>query len=174
MRVTELPIAGVLLLEADAPADERGHFERLWDRAALGELAQASLSHNHRRGTLRGLHYQAAPQAEGKTVACVGGAVFDVAVDLREGSPTRGRHVAVELSAENHRRLYLPPGVAHGFQTLVDDTVVLYFISVPYAAELQRGVRWDDPTLRIPWPLPVSVISERDRGLPLLEGRRTV
>jgi dTDP-4-dehydrorhamnose 3,5-epimerase len=115
---------------------------------------------------LRGLHFQAAPHEEAKTVAWVRGAVWDVLVDLRLGSPTRGRWTAIELGEDNHQRIYVPAGFAHGFQTLADDSVVLYFISAPYVPEAARGVRYDDPTLGIPWPLPVSVVSARDREWP--------
>jgi len=127
---------------------------------------QISLSANTQRGTLRGLHLQAEPHAEGKVVCCTRGSAFDVAVDLRTGSPTYGRWESVELSRENGRAVYVPPGCAHGFQTLEDDTELLYLISDFYDPDLQRGVRWDDPALGIEWPEEPTVMSERDRAFP--------
>jgi dTDP-4-dehydrorhamnose 3,5-epimerase len=127
---------------------------------------QISLSSNTRRGTLRGLHFQADPHAEAKVVSCTRGSAFDVAVDLRAGSPTYGRWEKVELSRENGRAVYVPAGCAHGFQTLEDDTELLYLISELYEPDLQRGVRWDDPALEIEWPAEPTVMSERDRSFP--------
>lgn len=127
-----------------------------------------SISHNFLRGTLRGMHY-AEPQTETKLVRCVRGAVHDVIVDLRQGSPTCGRHVAVELSAETGRALYVPELFAHGFQTLADDTEVIYQIGQYYSPGSQRGLRFDDPALGIEWPLPVTAISDKDRAWPLLD-----
>jgi dTDP-4-dehydrorhamnose 3,5-epimerase len=169
---TELP--GVFLVEPERHADERGFFARTFctdefARAGLSPaIAQVSISYNRARGTLRGLHYQAAPHEEHKLVRCTAGAIFDVAVDLRRRSPTFRRWISVELSAENRLALYIPPGVAHGFQSLTDGSEVLYQISEPYHAELARGVRWDEPRLAIPWPVADKTISERDRQLPLL------
>lgn len=172
MRLQPTAIAGVVLLEAEPHLDERGSFARTFsahELAAAGlrfTVAQAALSRNLRRATVRGLHYQAAPRSEAKIVGCLRGRIFDVAVDLRPGSPTRGRHVAVELAGD--RLLHIPPGVAHGFQTLEEDSLVSYLISEEYVAGLQRGVRWDDPRLGIDWPLREGVVlSARDRGLPL-------
>ena len=131
---------------------------------------QSGISRNTRRGTLRGLHLQAPPHEESKLVRCTKGAVFDVAVDVRKGSNTFGRWTAVEISEENGLALYVPAGFAHGFQTLVDDSELIYLISAEYEPEAQRGVRWDDPTIGIEWPETVArIISERDRALPLLE-----
>lgn len=173
MIVRETGLPGVLLMEPVPHADERGSFTRIYCERTFAALglepcgAQWSLSGNPRRGTLRGLHLQAPPFEETKLVRCVRGAVFDVAVDLRPGSPARGRHAAVELSARNRLALYVPKGVAHGFLTLEDDTEVLYAISPAYAgAGAARGVRWDDPALAVPWPFPPGVISERDAALP--------
>lgn len=166
------PLAGAWLVEPERKADERGFFARTWCReefAAQGldpALAQCSISFNHRRGTLRGLHLQIAPHAETKLVRCTRGAVWDVIVDLRPESPTLRQHFAALLSAEKGNALYIPPGMAHGFQTLEDATEVFYQISVPYAPESARGYRWDDPAFGIPWPEPVTVISERDREWP--------
>ena len=129
---------------------------------------QASVSFNRRRGTLRGLHYQAAPHEESKLVRCTAGAIHDVVVDLRDDSPTLRSHVSVELSADNRRQIYVPPGCAHGFQALEDSTEVSYLISAFYEASASRGVRFDDPRLAVAWPLEPSVVSERDRAWPLL------
>ena len=128
------------------------------------------MSYNHRRGTLRGLHFQAAPHAEEKLVRCTAGAIFDVIVDLREGSPTRYRWVGFELSAENRRALFVHKDFAHGFLTLTDHSEVLYMISVPYAAGFARGVRWNDPAFGIDWPLEPLHIAARDAAYPLLGG----
>jgi len=118
------------------------------------------------KGTLRGMHYQIAPHAEVKLVRCTKGAMYDVIIDLREGSPTFLRHVGVELTADNHRALYIPEGFAHGFMTLEDNSEVFYQMSAYYEPTAARGVRWNDPIFGIDWPLPVSVISTRDRDYP--------
>jgi len=171
----ETPLAGVWVLEPERFADERGFFARTYCRRDFEErgldpaVAQCSVSFNHRRGTLRGLHFQSAPHEEVKLVRVTRGAVWDVIVDLRPGSPTLRRHFAVVLSAENRRELYIPKGMAHGFQTLEDATEVFYQISEFYAPESARGYRWDDPAFAIPWPEPVTMISEKDRNLPLFE-----
>ena len=171
MIVTATEIPGVFLLEPELVEDERGAFARTWcprEFAARGlspNLAQCSLSFNARKGTLRGMHYQAAPYAEAKLVRCTRGAIYDVALDLRPGSPTFKRWTARELSADNRRMLYIPEGCAHGFQTLADDTEVFYQISEFYHPEAARGVRWDDPAFGIAWP-PAErrILSARDAG----------
>lgn len=152
--------------------DERGFFARAWCRQEFLEhglnpdLAQCSVSFNKRKGTLRGLHYQAQPFEEAKLVRCTRGAIFDVVVDLRTGSPTFGNWVAATLTADNRHMMYVPEGCAHGFLTLEDATEVFYQISQVYNPESARGVRWDDPAFRIVWPAKVEVISERDRSYP--------
>lgn len=168
-------LAGVVVVEPEPSLDERGAFARWYCRQEFAEHGidfvpvQASVSSNLRRGTLRGLHFQVAPQEEAKLVLCTRGSAFDVAVDVRTGSPTYGRWISVELSAASRRAVYVPPGCAHGFQTLEDDTELLYLISELYEPSLQRGVRWDDPDLRIAWPEAAQrVVSDRDRNLPLL------
>jgi dTDP-4-dehydrorhamnose 3,5-epimerase len=172
MRFTRTTITGAFLVDLEPITDERGFFARSFCRhefAAHGlnpELAQCNVSLNRRRGTLRGMHWQAAPHEEAKLVRCTRGMLHDVIVDLRAGSPTYGRHTAVLLSAENRRMLYVPEGCAHGFLTLEDDTEVLYQMSAFYAPESARGVRFDDPVFGIRWPAEVMVISERDRGYP--------
>jgi len=168
----ELSLPGAFVLEPERIEDERGFFARAFSREELAArgldptVVQCSLSFNRRRGTLRGMHYQAAPAEEAKLVRCVRGAIHDVIVDVRPASPTLGRHAAARLDADNRFALYVPPGFAHGFQTLEDDTELYYQMSAAYSPEHARGFRHDDPELGIAWPLPVSVISERDRTLP--------
>lgn len=176
MKVVETIVQGVLVLEVEPIADERGLFARTWDRAYFvsrgltADVDQVSIAYNEVAGTLRGLHFQAAPDEEAKTVRCTSGAIFDVAVDLRDGSPTRFRWVAIELSAANRLSLFVPEGCAHGYVTLTDGAEVQYQISKPYRPDAARGYRWDDPTLAIEWPVPVRRISARDAALPYLEG----
>ena len=175
MRFVETPVAGAWVIELEPFEDERGFFARSFcarefeARGLETRLVQCNLSWNRRKGTLRGMHYQRPPAAEAKLVRCVRGALFDVVLDLRSGSPTEGRHHGVELSAANRRSLYIPPGCAHGFQSLVDDTEILYQMSEFYTPEAGAGVRHDDPRFGIAWPLPVAVISDRDRDWPLVE-----
>jgi dTDP-4-dehydrorhamnose 3,5-epimerase len=168
------PLAGVHLIALEPHEDARGTFARSFCResfAAAGlpfEVAQANLSQTRRRGTLRGLHWQAPPRAEAKLIRCVAGAVYDVLVDVRVGTSGFGCWQAVTLSAANRLSLYAPPGVAHGFQALDDDSELLYLMSEPYAPTLARGLRWDDPALAIPWPVADPQLSERDRSWPVL------
>jgi dTDP-4-dehydrorhamnose 3,5-epimerase len=168
MRFLPTPIAGVVVVETEPHSDERGHFARLhcpdeFARAGLGFApAQTSLSHNRRAGTLRGMHYQAAPHAETKLVRAVRGRMLDVAVDVRPDSPTFRRWFAVELSHDNGRGLFIGEGLAHGFLTLEDDTDVLYQISPMFTPGHDRGFRWDDPAFGIEWPMAPRVISDRD------------
>jgi dTDP-4-dehydrorhamnose 3,5-epimerase len=169
MLITETKLKGAYIVEPERFADERGFFARSWSAREFAErgldarLVECNLSFNHRRGTLRGMHYQAAPHAQVKMVRCTRGAVYDAIVDLRPASPTFKEWVAVELSAENRLTLYVPEGFAHGFQTLEDKSEVFYQMSEYYAPESARGVRWDDPAFRIRWPEAVSIINERDR-----------
>jgi dTDP-4-dehydrorhamnose 3,5-epimerase len=169
MRFVETKLVGARVIEIEPHTDARGFFARSFCRDELtaaglpGEFMQASVSYNIRRGTLRGLHFQAAPHEEPKLVRCTRGAIFDVIVDLRRTSPTHCRWFGVDLTADNRRTLYVPPGFGHGFQTLVDDTEILYQMAEPYVAELARGVRWNDPAFAIQWPDEPVVISERDR-----------
>lgn len=176
MRFLPTRLDGAFLIELEPHRDERGSFARLWDGALFAErglepaLAQVSVSSNPAAGTLRGLHFQLPPYEETKLVRCLGGAIFDVIVDRRAGSPTYLRWEGFELSAENGRQLYIPKGFAHGFETLADDCEVLYFISTPYTPTAAAGLRWNDPALAIAWPFEPRVISERDRTWPLLPG----
>jgi dTDP-4-dehydrorhamnose 3,5-epimerase len=171
----EISLAGAFVIEPEPRADERGFFARTYGETEFRELGlepcgrQWSVSYNIRRGTLRGLHYQADPHAETKLVRCVAGAVWDVIVDLRRSSATFGRWAAVELTAANRCAFYIPRGFAHGFQTLSDDAELLYAISPDYVVEAARGIRWNDPTIAITWPLPPVSLSPRDADLPLLE-----
>lgn len=172
MRFEPTSVAGAWLLEPEPHRDERGFFATLWETSDSRErgletaFELCALSHNRQAGTLRGMHYQAAPREEVKVIRCVRGAIYDVLLDLRPDSPTYRRWTARELTAENRLAFYAPRGIAHGFQTLTDDAEVLYFISAPYDSALARGVRWNDPAFGIHWPLVPTVMSERDRTFP--------
>ena len=173
MRFVETPIGGAVVVELERHEDERGFFARVWDPGELAAagltpaLAQASISRSSRVGTLRGMHFQLPPHEEAKLVRCVRGAIFDVVLDLRPGSPTYLGWHGIRLDEENGKALYVPEGCAHGFQTLVEDADVLYLISTPYVPEASSGVRWDDPAFGIEWPdVPERTIGERDRAWP--------
>jgi dTDP-4-dehydrorhamnose 3,5-epimerase len=172
---TAAPLSGAYVVELEPLTDERGFFARSYcadEFAAQGlgpELRQCSVSYNARKGTLRGLHYQAAPHEEHKLVRCTAGAIFDVIVDIRASSPTYRHWFAAELSADNRRSLFIPSGFAHGFVSLTDHTEVYYMISVAHVPQAARGLRWNDPALAIKWPLQPAVISARDAAYPLLE-----
>jgi dTDP-4-dehydrorhamnose 3,5-epimerase len=172
MRFMPTALPGAWLIEVERHEDERGFFARTWCRRefeALGldaELAQCSISHTLRRGTLRGLHWQADPHAETKLIRCTQGVIWDVIVDLRGGSTTYRQHYAVELSADNCRALYVPKGFAHGFVTLADHTQVLYCMSAFHEPAAARGARWDDPAFAIPWPVPHPMMNPRDANYP--------
>lgn len=174
MKYTQTAVDGVTIVAIEPHADSRGLFARTYDAKEFAErgmdavVAQCNLSFNHKAGTLRGLHRQVPPYAEAKLVRCTAGAIVDVAVDVRPDSPTYGSHVAVELTAANRLALYIPPYVAHGYQTLVDDSEVIYQVSGPYAPEGEQGFRYDDQAFGIDWPLPVSVISDKDSAWPLV------
>ena len=176
MIFTETPLAGAFVIGVDRVSDSRGFFARTFCRQEFEQrgldprVAQANLSFNDRRGTLRGMHYQRAPHAEAKLVRCTRGAIHDVIIDLRRASPTFRGHFAVCLTGENRTMLYVPDGFAHGFLTLEDSTEVSYLMSVPYSPEHGAGVRYDDPAFGIAWPEPVRVIAERDRTYPDFRG----
>lgn len=165
-------LAGAFVVELDRREDDRGYFARTWCRreveaAGLDDrLAQCSLSHNRRRGILRGMHWQAAPHSEVKLVRCTRGAIWDVIIDLRPESPTYTRHLAVELTSESGRALYIPEGFAHGFVTLADHTDVFYQMSVEYRPEAVRGARWNDPAFGIDWPVAQPFLHPRDASYP--------
>lgn len=172
MKLVRLGIPGAYLVEIEPATDDRGFFARTFcarDFAAAGlaaQFVQTSLSVNPRRGTLRGLHYQAAPHGEAKIVRCVHGTIYDLLVDLRPESHIFRQHLAIELSGEARNAVYIPPGVAHGFLTLTNDCEVHYSMSEFYVPDAARGVRWDDPAFGIVLPEPVRVISQRDAGYP--------
>jgi dTDP-4-dehydrorhamnose 3,5-epimerase len=174
MRFFPTELAGACIVEPEELDDDRGFFARTFcarefaTHGLAAEFVQCSISVNRRRGTVRGLHYQVSPACEAKLVRCTAGALYDVIVDLRPESPTYRHHLGVELTARNRRALYVPAMFAHGLQTLEDDTEVLYQISEYYAPGQATGLRFDDPSLGIRWPLPVGAISEKDRNWPLL------
>lgn len=165
---------GVFLLEIERRDDERGFFARVFCDQEFSKhgieftVRQCNRSFNKSRGTLRGMHYQAEPYAEGKVVWCVRGAMHDVVVDLRKDSPTYLHHITAELTEENGRMIYIPAGFAHGFLTLRDNTEVFYWMSAAYHPEAARGLRYDDPSLAITWPFPPTHISDRDSNFPSL------
>jgi dTDP-4-dehydrorhamnose 3,5-epimerase len=169
MKFSPTLIDGAYLIEWEAFDDERGYFARTRSNeefSALGldnDLSECSVSFNNRRGTLRGMHYQAAPHEETKLVMCIGGLIFDALVDLRPGSETYLKTFSAELSLANRRMLYVPAGVAHGFITLEEDSYVQYQIGADYEPDAARGVRWNDPQFGIEWPMSPVVISDRDR-----------
>jgi len=169
MLFTETGVGGTVIVDVEAHPDERGFFARSWctrefEAHGLNPcLVQCNISRNLARGTLRGMHYQVAPHGESKLVRCTRGAICDVVIDLCKTSPTYLQHLAVELTEDNHRALYIPEGLAHGFLTLTDNSEVFYQMSAFYEPTAARGFRWNDPAFNIPWPLPVTVISRRDR-----------
>ena len=172
MIFTETKLKGAYLVEIEKLHDSRGFFALSWSadefarRGLDSELAESNISLNNRKGTLRGMHYQAHPHGQTKLVRCTMGAIYDVVIDLRPSSPTFKQWVGVELSAKNHLMLYVPKGFAHGFQTLEDDSEVLYQMSYPYVADSGRGVRWNDPAFGIHWPDADRIIIKRDREYP--------
>lgn len=172
MQFRSTPVEGAFVVELEFREDARGSFARAFceeEFEAQGlpmRLVQLNLAVTRCAGTLRGLHYQHPPAAEAKLVRCLRGAVFDVAVDLRPDSPSYLAHVGVELDGRSRRALYVPEGCAHGYQALEDESEVLYGVSAPYAPELEDGVRYDDATFDIDWPLPPRDVSEKDRAWP--------
>jgi dTDP-4-dehydrorhamnose 3,5-epimerase len=174
----EQAIGGVFAIEPEPAWDERGMFARTYSEEEFAEhgisftVAQASISLNARRHTLRGMHLQLPPHEEAKLVRCVRGSVYDVVVDLRAGSPTQLEWLAVELAAAGRNALYVPAGLAHGFLTLQDDCELEYLISTPYVPSAAAGVRWDDPAIGVSWPSRPTVISPRDAGFPDLDAEQ--
>jgi dTDP-4-dehydrorhamnose 3,5-epimerase len=176
MRFTHFPVPGVVAVEPGRVGDERGFFSETFRRdrfeAEVGpvDFVQDNHSRSAARGTLRGLHYQKDPRAQGKLIRVTRGAILDVAVDIRTGSPTYGQHVAIELSDANWRQLWVPPGFLHGFCTLVDDVEVVYKVTDYYSREHDAGVRWNDPALSIDWPVTEAevTLSDKDRNARLL------
>ena len=177
MIFTETMLKGAFLIDVEPHEDERGFFARTFcvdEFQAHGlnaRMVQCSISFNKARGTLRGMHWQTAPQAEAKLVRVTRGAIFDAIIDLRPASPTFKQHFVCELTASNHRTLYVPEGCAHGFQTMEDDTEVFYQMSAVFAPALARGVRWDDPAFGIQWPdVPRRILNPRDASYPNFGG----
>jgi len=176
MRFTRLELDDAVLVQFEPHRDERGLFARSYcarEFAAAGlptHWPQMNVSGNRQAGTLRGMHFQHPPHEEPKLVRCTRGAILDVIIDLRPGSPSLHRHVAVRLEADTGDALYVPPGFAHGFQTLMDETDVLYLMGAEFEPAAQAGVRWNDPAFGIDWPLPVTAISPRDAAYPDARG----
>lgn len=173
----ETGLPGAYVVDLEPHADERGFFARAWcqrefeARGLTAQVVQCSISYNKRRGTLRGMHYQAPPHEEVKLVRCTRGCIYDVIIDLRSDSPTYKQHFGIELGEQNRTMLYVPEGFAHGFLTLEDDTEVFYQMSAFYAPESARGVRWNDPAFGIEWPATVQNIKDRDQSYPNFEGQ---
>ncbi len=168
MIFTETKLDGAFLIDIEERTDERGFFARSWcqkefeQHGLVPRVVQANISFNHKKGTVRGMHYQASPYEETKLVRCTRGAIYDVIVDLRKGSPTYCQWISAELTADNRRMIFVPEGFAHGFQTLTDATEVCYQVSQFYTPGAERGARFNDPAFGIRWPLDVTVISEKD------------
>ena len=166
----ETQLKGSYVIEIEKRSDERGFFARTWcqkefeEHGLIANVVQANCSFNKRKGTLRGMHFQNDPYQETKLVRCTRGAIYDVIIDLRSDFSTYGEWIGVELTAENHTMLYVPKDFAHGFQTLVDDTEVTYLVTEFYTTLAERGLRYDDPFFGIVWPLPISVISDKDNS----------
>jgi dTDP-4-dehydrorhamnose 3,5-epimerase len=174
----ETGLEGCWLIDIEPIEDARGFFARSFCQGTFAEhgldpaCAQCNISYNRTAGTVRGMHYQIQPYEEAKLVRCTAGAIHDVVVDLRPHSPSFARHFAVELTARNRRMLFVPRGFAHGFQTLADDTEVFYQMSTPYVPDSAAGFRYDDVRIGASWPLPVSLISDRDLALPPFDPER--
>ena len=168
----ETTLRQAFIIDQEKIEDERGYFARSWcqrefeEKGMASKFVQCSFSYSKKKGTLRGMHYQAPPFEECKLVRCTAGAIYDVIIDLRPWSPTFTQHVGVNLTAQNHRMLYVPQGFAHGFQTLEDHSEVYYQISEFYAPDSSKGVRWNDPVFGIQWPVEEIIISKRDQGYP--------
>jgi dTDP-4-dehydrorhamnose 3,5-epimerase len=180
MQFRETKIRGAYLIELDKKADERGFFARSWcqeefeSRGLSSRIVQCNIGFSPKMGTVRGIHYQQAPHADAKVVRCCRGAIYDVIVDVRPESATYGEWNAVELTAESHTMMYIPEGLGHGYQTLRDDTEILYQTSEFYHPESAVGIRYNDPAFEIDWPLPVACISQGDTSLPDVTGDRVI
>ena len=174
----ETQLKGAFIIKPERLEDERGFFARTWCQREFeahglnSRLVQCNISFNKKAGTLRGMHYQAAPYEEAKLVRCTQGAIYDAIIDLRPESPTFKQYTAIVLTAQNRQMLYVPEGFAHGFLTLEDHTEVFYQMSEFYAPEYARGIRWNDPAFNIQWPADVQIISDRDQNLPDFERSR--
>jgi len=167
MIFTPTKIPGVLVVELEKREDARGYFARAWcstefAKHGLPQFVQTNMSMSRQRGTIRGLHYQAAPHGEAKYMRCIRGAIFDVAVDVRPESPTYKKWVGLELTADNRKALFIPEGLAHAYQALADDAEVIYSSSCAYAPGAERGIRWNDPAFNVEWPIVEAHVSEKD------------
>jgi dTDP-4-dehydrorhamnose 3,5-epimerase len=175
MNFLETRLKGSYVIELERREDSRGFFARVFCQAEFADhglkpiIAQANIASNRRKGTLRGMHFQHPPSAETKLVRCTRGAILDIIVDLRPESPTYLEHVAVELSADNHRALYVPERFAHGYQALADETDTSYQVGEFYTPGSEGGLRYDDPRLALTWPMPVTIMSDKDRAWPSLD-----
>ena len=180
MIFTETAVDGCWIIDLKPFEDDRGGFSRTFcanefaEHGIPTEVVQANMSWNHKKGTMRGMHRQIAPAAEGKLVRCTRGTIVDCCLDLREDSPTFGKNVMVELSADNHRALWIPPYCGHGYITMTDDTEVTYQVSGFYSPEHEHGQRYDDPAFGLEWPIPVEVISEKDKSWADWDGKEIV
>ncbi len=170
MIFTETTLKGAFLIDLEKLEDSRGFFARTWCQREFEthgiafRQVQCNVSYNKEKGILRGMHFQSSPHEEAKLIWCIKGAIFDVIIDLRPGSPTFSQHITAVLTAENRRMIYVPEGFAHGFQTLRDDTEIFYQMSERYAPEYAKGVRWNDPAFGIQWPVDERLISDRDQS----------
>jgi dTDP-4-dehydrorhamnose 3,5-epimerase len=179
MIFTQTPVSDAWIIDIQRRGDDRGFFARTMckvefaEHGLIADYVQQNTAFSAQRGTLRGMHFQTGSAAEAKLVRCLQGAVFDVIVDLRHRSPTYLKHAAFELKAEDRRQLYVPPGFAHGYQTLMDDTEISYLVSAPYTPAAEDGLKFDDRMLGIAWPLPVTGISAKDLSWPALTADRT-
>jgi dTDP-4-dehydrorhamnose 3,5-epimerase len=175
MIFSETKFLGVYIIEIEKYEDERGFFARTWDKNQIKEMGlddniiQSSMSYNRKKGTIRGMHYQIKPFEETKLVRCTKGKIFDVIIDLRKDSKTFKKWISIELSENNHRTLYIPKGFAHGFQTLEDNTEIIYDISQTYNPEYSKGIKWNDKIIGIKWPLEVTMISKKDSMNPYFD-----
>lgn len=177
-KFSRLEIPDVMLIQAEVMRDRRGHFFEAYKWSAFranmipGAFVQDNYSYSI-RGVIRGLHYQMRPKAQGKLISVIQGEIYDVAVDVRVGSPTYGSWVGASLSADEHQLVFIPAGFAHGFQVISDEALVAYKVTSEYAPEAKRGIAWNDPTLAIPWPIGDVILSQRDAELPLLAQAET-
>ena len=175
MKFKETKIKRLYIIEPAFNIDERGYFARVFCKQELVQIGfdfdivQINRSLSKKKGTIRGMHFQKLPKTEDKIIQCIRGAIYDVAVDLRKDSPTYGQWVAVELNEENKKMFLIPKGFAHGFQTLVDNCEILYFVSEFYSPEYENGIRWNDPFFNIKWPIKNPILSEKDKNWSLIE-----
>lgn len=174
MKFKEAKLKGLYVIEPEIHLDERGYFARVFCKQELSKIginfniAQINRSLNKKQGTIRGMHFQKSPKAEDKIIQCIKGKIYDVAIDLRQDSPTYGEWFVEELSEENKKMFLIPKGFAHGFQTLTDSCEILYFMSEFYSPQYESGVRWNDPFFNIKWPIKNPILSEKDKNWPLI------